>query len=114
MKSNAYRSLNAAAAERADVKAKAAWNEALQWEAEQLIMEKVTEAETRYSCSTPQEDEASLREALLPLDEYGEVSEHEEEHMAVAAAIVAADLGNTGGFDAPAVRHNLDDFAPRV
>ena len=68
----------------------------------------------RYRCATPQEDDASLREAFLPLDEYGKVSEYEGEHIAVAAATVAADLINTVGFDAPAVCLNLGNLAPTV
>ena len=47
--------------------------------------------------------DASFRGASLSSGEYGETSEYNEQHMAVAATTVAADLIKTGGFDAPAV-----------
>ena len=113
-KSAACCSLRAAAAKHADVKAKAAGNGALQLEPKQMIMGKVTEAETRYRCATPQEDEASFHEALLSAGECGEVSEYGEEHMAVAATTRAAALIKTGVVGAPAAYRNLDSLAPTV
>ena len=89
MKSVAYRTLNAAAAKRADVKAKAARDEALQLEGKQLLSEEVTDVEAQYCCAMPQESDASLREALFSYDEYGETSEYNGQHIAVAAAMVA-------------------------
>ena len=76
LKSVAHRSLNPAAAKRADVEAKAAGNEAQQLEAKQLLMEEATDEEAPYSYAMPQESDASLREALLSVGEYGERSEY--------------------------------------
>ena len=114
MKSVAFRSLNAAAAKRADMKAKAAGNEALRLEARQLLMEEVTDVEVCRSYGMHEESDASLLGASLSFGEYGETSEYNEQHMAVAATMVAADLIKTGGFDAPAVYRKLDVFATTV
>ena len=107
LESIAPRSLDAAAAKLADVKGKATRKQALQSEAKQLIQGKATAAEMRYSCAIPHVDDASFREAFLSVDEYGEVSEYEERHMEVAAAMIVAALSKTGGFSAPVVYHNV-------
>ena len=92
LKSIAYPSLTAAAANRPDAKSKAAGNEALQLEAKRMLTEKAEVAHMQYSYASPQEPDASLRGALLSDGQYRRASEYDERHMAIAASMIAADL----------------------
>ena len=63
LKSVAYRSLQAAAAKDADVKATAAGDEASQLKAKQVFVETATEGQSQNSYAMPQESDAFLRDA---------------------------------------------------
>ena len=47
----------------------------------------------------PQDRGAELHEALLPDGTYREETQYDDAQLAIAAAMVAADLIKTGGFD---------------
>ena len=83
-------------------------------EAKRLLVEKATDVGIRYVYAMPQAVDASLREAFLSGDEYCEVSEYNEQNIAVAATTIAADLMKAAGFGAPAVCRNPGSFAPTV
>ena len=108
LKSIAYRSSKAVAANHAVVKEMAAGEEAPQLSAKQLLVGNGNYGIIRYSLTTPREPDAPLGEALLSDDHYEEVSDNAKQQPAIAATMIAADLIETGSLDAVAVYPNLD------
>ena len=110
----ARRSLAKAAELNTELKAAASGDEASREAAIQTLRRKRRAAQINYPYCFPQDEGGELFPTLLSVGQYEYTGGFSNTQLAMAGAMMAAELISAAGFDPPTASRNLDNFAKAV